>query len=475
MVRAAPPFVMGSRSLRLARLLLILSWLCTAPYRGVFASSAAGFPRSSPQASELIAQGFELLSRNDAAGAEAAFRKAADAQPEVAAAHQGLGLALWAQGQGTAALRELQAATRLNPADADTFYDLGKVAWTLSTGLDMAPAGASTLSASDYQSLAIDSMSKAISLRPQSAEIRLSLAELYLDAGRPQDAVVEAQEAARLASTNPAAHVTLGRALFVRGEEDKAESEFKAALALDSSRGEAHLGLAHLRLFQKRLAEAREEFRRAIRVSPNLAPAYAALGDLLASVGQPAEARALLEKAVALDTRDWRSQYRLGVLLMEAGEASRATQLLQSVTRARPDFLPAREQVGLGLLRRGDLKGAQGQAEALMARSPQAAEGHRLMALVLWKQRDYESSLAECAMALASDPDSAQMLALQAVELWQLNQKKDAQRAFVQAAKAEPKISSAEVMCRMLLCDSRDLGPVGDFLRKNRWVLAPTP
>ncbi len=131
--------------------------------------------------------------------------------------------------------------------------------------------------------------------------------------------------------------------------------------------------------------------------------------------------------------------------------------------------------VGLALLRRGDLPGAEAEAEGLLARNPRAAEGHRLMALLLWKRRDYEASLAECAMALANDPESAEVLALQAIELWLLNQKKESQRAFIQAAKLQPKLAAAEVFCRLVMCDARDVGSVGDFLRKNRWVLSPAP
>ena len=143
--------------------------------------------------------------------------------------------------------------------------------------------------------------------------------------------------------------------------------------------------------------------------------------------------------------------------------------------RLHPDFLPARELLSLGLLRRGDLKATAAQAEALVAEKPQAAEGHRIMALVLWKQRDYETSLAECAMALSTEPDSAQMMALQALDLWQVNRKKEAQTAFVQAWKAEPRVATAEVFCRLLVCDARDIGLVQEFLRKNRWVLTPVP
>ncbi len=467
---------LGFRGLGIAVLLLFLPSSSGPRHNVNLASLTAGLAQSLPQASvqapEFIVRGFELLSRNDPVSAEAAFRKAVDTQPELAAAHRGLGLALWAQGKGPAALRELQVATRLDPSDAEANYELGKLAWTLSAEFGLTQAGAAKGSASDYRSLAIVAMAKALSLRPQSVEIRVSLAELYLEAGRLPDAVGEAEEAVRRASSTPAVHITLGRAYLAGGEENKAESEFKAALGLDPASGEAHLALGQLWLSQKKLSQARDELRRAVAASPNLAAAYAVLAEVLVNVGQPGEVRGLLEKAIALDPRDWHSQYKLARLLMEAGEASRAGQLLEAVTRVRPDFLPAREQTGLALLRRGDLKGALTQAEALLAGSPQSPEGHRLMALALWKQRDFEASLAECAMVLASDPDSAQMLALQALELWQQNQKKEAQRSFAQAAKIEPKVGTAEVFCRLLLCDERDFGPVGEFLRKNHWVVS---
>jgi Flp pilus assembly protein TadD len=129
----------------------------------------------------------------------------------------------------------------------------------------------------------------------------------------------------------------------------------------------------------------------------------------------------------------------------------------------------------MGLVRRGDLKQASAKAGALIAEQPQAAEGHRLMALILWRQHDLEGALAEAALALGPEPDSASMLALQAISLWQLKRKKDALAAFREAAKVEPKVGTAEVFCRLVLCDAADIGTVSDFLHRNRWVIAPTP
>jgi hypothetical protein len=78
-------------------------------------------------------------------------------------------------------------------------------------------------------------------------------------------------------------------------------------------------------------------------------------------------------------------------------------------------------------------------------------------------------------MALGPEPDSASMLALQAISLWQLKRKKDALAAFREAAKVEPKVGTAEVFCRLVVCDEPDIGTVSDFLHRNRWVIAPTP
>jgi len=96
-------------------------------------------------------------------------------------------------------------------------------------------------------------------------------------------------------------------------------------------------------------------------------------------------------------------------------------------------------------------------------------------ALILWKQRDLDGSLAECAQALGAEPNSLAMLALQALELWRLDRKKESRAVFIQAGKREPRVATAEVFCRLILCDAHDIGPVEAFLQKNRSALAPAP
>jgi Tfp pilus assembly protein PilF len=452
----------------LAFTLIVLTAFCQQP---------PAAPQSSVQvtrqAGDLILQGFDHLGQHDAPGAEKAFRAAIEIQPEVESAHRGLGLALREQGRLPEAYRELQTATQLDPSDSDAHFTLGSVAWALSLPVNSALNKKGGLTPADYQGLAAAEFSKALTLSPRDAMLRINLAILYLDSDRPHEAISHAEEAVRIAPDNALAHVTLGRADFASGEEEKAASEYDAAAKLDQHNGEAFFALGQMRMFQHRTAQAEAALRQAIQVSPDLGPAYAALAQILVQEDKNAEARSLLEKAVALNSQDWQSQYELAVLLNQAGEAARATDLLQKVLQVNPDFPGAREQLATGLLRRGDIPGASAVAGKMIAENPQGPEGHRVMALVLWKQRDFEGSLAECAMALNVDPNSAAMMALQSIALWESGSHREAQKAFRDAAKVEPKVGTADVFCRLLLCDAHDINIVSDFLHKNRWVLAP--
>ena len=439
-----------------------------------FCQIPAGLPAQvSAQAQELVLQGFERMGTHDAVAAEKSFRQAIELQPELEPAHRGLGLSLREQGRLPEALRELQTATKLDPADADAHFTLGSTAWTLSLPANTPSGNRRGTTAADYQNLASAEFGRALALSPKDPMLRMSLAVLYLDSGRTREAVQEAEEATRIAPDNAETHVTLGRCYFASGEEEKAAGEYDSAVKLDSHDGGAYLALGQLRMFQRRTTQAEEALRNALKLSPNLGPAYAALAQILMAQEKNAEARSLLEKAVGLNAQDWQSQYELAVLLNQAGESARATKLLENVLRVNPEFPGAREQLADGFLRRGDITAATAEADKMIAADPQGAEGHRILALALWKQRDYDGSLAECAMALNADENSAAMTALQSIALWQTGRKKDAQKAFKDAAKLEPKIATGDVFCRLLLCDEHDIGLAGDFLRRNRWLLLP--
>ncbi len=433
-------------------------------------------PAPSQQAITLVNQGEGLLQHNDLAGAVAAFQKAIQSDPSFAAAHRGLGIALWRQGDLSGAWQEMNAVARLEPENARAHYELGQLAGHIASGPAKTVAADTGLSAGDVREIALSEVQKASSLAPHDFNMRLDLSQLELNAGRKKDAQADALGAIPLASTaaeRAMGHVALARAFASTGDEMRAEAEYKKAVEENPSSGAAYLGLGEIALFQQNTAQAAQYFNQAVQQAPDYGPAYAALAQLYIQAHRRAEALGMLQKAVALDPGDWQSQYELGKLLMEAGESAKAKELFTKIFAAQPGFLEAGEQLALIRLRQGDVQGALDGAQQLLMRNPQAVEGHRVLALAYWRERQTDNSLAECAQALAVDPHSTSMLALQSLVLWQTRQRKDARRVLLELARRDASILSPVVFCRQIVCGSADVTLVGEFLRTNRWILAP--
>jgi tetratricopeptide (TPR) repeat protein len=430
----------------------------------------------SRQSIELVNQGNTLLDGKDFTGAQAAYQKALESDPTFAAAHRGLGITLWRQGELGRAWQQLSMVARLEPESARAHYELGQIAWRLYGGAAKSVAAATGLSADDFRAIALSEVRKAASLEPHDFNMRLELSQLELDAGRKKDAQADALGAIPLASSRTErsrAHVALAQAYSATGDEMNAEAEYKKAIEENPSSGAAYLGLGQIALFQQNPAQAQRYFNLAIQVAPDLGPAYGALAQLYIQAHKRVDAVQMLQKAVALDPDDWQSQYELAKLLMEAGDSARARDMFTKIIAARPDFLAAGEQLALVRLRQGDVQGAMAQAQSLLARDPRAAEGHRVLALAYWRERQEDNSLAECAQALAVDPHSISMLALQSLVLWQTKRRADARRVLREVARSDPDILSPVVFCRQIVCGSADVLLVGQFLRQNRWILGP--
>jgi len=440
-------------------------------------STPAAKPAPPQQAIVLVNQGSWLLNNNNFAGAVAAFQKAIQVDPTFAAAHRGLGIALWRQGKLSAAWQEMNRVSRLEPQSARAHYELGRLAQQIASGPGNSAASATGLSSGDLSAMALSEVQKATSLAPHDFNMRLELSQMELNAGQKKDAQADALGAIPLASTaaeRSLAHEALARAYTATGDQMRAEAEYKKAIQEDPSSGAGYVGLGEIALYQRDSAQAERYFNQAVQHSPEFGPGYAALGQLYLQSHQRAEALGMLRKAVALDPDDWQSQYELGKLLMESGKTASAKAIFTKILAARPDFVKAGEQLALLRLRQGDAQGAVDQAQQLLVRDPQSVEGHRVLALAYWRQRQADNSLAECAQALAIDPHSTSMLALQAFVLWQTRRRKEARRVLREVARAHPDILSAVVFCRQIVCGSDDVTLVGQFLHQNRWILAPT-
>jgi Flp pilus assembly protein TadD len=108
-----------------------------------------------------------------------------------------------------------------------------------------------------------------IEKHPEDAALHDSVALLYLELARHEQAIAHFRRSAALKPQSPQAHYNLGTALTVARRLDQAEASFRAALRIDPSYANAHNNLGNVLLAQGRTEEAIREFREVVRLQPD--------------------------------------------------------------------------------------------------------------------------------------------------------------------------------------------------------------
>jgi tetratricopeptide (TPR) repeat protein len=139
-----------------------------------------------------------------------------------------------------------------------------------------------------------------IESEPDSAPLHNTVASLYLDLNRPQDAVRHFRAAAHLEPDSAPAHFNLGTALTVAGDYESAVLEYQRALGIKKDYAQAHNNLGSILLQTGKVADALPHFTEAVRIDANNAQAHYNAGIATLRLGRPAEAIGHLKRAVQL-------------------------------------------------------------------------------------------------------------------------------------------------------------------------------
>jgi hypothetical protein len=140
-----------------------------------------------------------------------------------------------------------------------------------------------------------------IESEPDSVALHNDAAQLYLELGRPADAVAHFATVARLAPESSPAHFNLGTALALAGRAGEAIDRLRLALRIDSAYGPAHSNLGGVLLQQGRPDEALGHLREAVHLDPANVQAYTSMADAYAAIGRFDLAVQAVETALRLN------------------------------------------------------------------------------------------------------------------------------------------------------------------------------
>lgn len=392
----------------------------------------------------------------DSAGAIPAFERAVKLQPKSFRAHYGLGMALLRNNDVKEGLRELRAAVSLRPDDSNANYNLGIVlleqgqpaeaiehlrkaqapgenrpevaynlvraelaAKTLDEARDEARTAAIPLS-SDFKwqasighlflehhqpGDAVPYLSRAYALRPDSAEIRHSLAAACLEANQPRQAIalIKEPEAAEdyylLASANyllrqyPAAAKDAATAISMDsnqpqylllaaridqhlGQHDSALLLLQKAINLAPKWPDPYYSAGVSLYCEKRYPEARKYLRESLNLQPGSARALFLYAVSLASEGNNQEGEMYLRKAVELSPANAHFRYYLGEILIRQNRVADAEEVYRQAIRDDPKYAPLHYQLGKLLLRSNHPAPAAQETEKAISLDPNLAEAY---------------------------------------------------------------------------------------------------
>ncbi|MCA1620562.1 MAG: tetratricopeptide repeat protein [Acidobacteria bacterium] len=324
--------------------------------------------RIEPDAEVARALAVIALRRGDAAAAATyyqtyAARVAAGgvAPAGDARARSELGAALFEAGLLKEAEAEAEAAAKLDPSNADAAVRLARVQLARK---DIRGAGRT--------------LEGAVARGVESAPLYALLAEVYEQAGHPENAIPSMRLAIQRDPQSEKYRFAYGLLLTSAYAPAAAVIRLEEALKTfpDSPRLWFALGLAHFK--QAKDLEAARAFGRAAALDPKFAPAYAYLGLLSVRKGEVAEAVALYEKALGADPQLAVLHYLLAEALLQQpdADAARVESHLKRAAQADPTFVPPRLSLAKLFIRGERWADAVAELEKVKALEPDSADAY---------------------------------------------------------------------------------------------------
>jgi tetratricopeptide (TPR) repeat protein len=290
---------------------------------------------------------------------------------------------------------------------------------------------------------------RAIQKKPDFAAARAHLGLLYVQLGRPEEAVPQLREAVRLDPVRSDASGALVRILQDQARAASAAGDSEKALAFlmdarkyapDNPDVNSELGTIALQIslwqdaveaFQRTLKmraddplalynlgraflglsqfeDARQQFARYVAVRPDDASGHCALGMTLAALEHEPEARRDFERSIALAPAQSESYFRLGLIDLDAKDLDEAARNLHQVLAREPKHAGALSALGRVAFEQKRYPDAIDLLQQAIASDGSSREAHYYLGLTFARLGRKEEAEAQLQVATRLEHDEAQ-------------------------------------------------------------------
>lgn len=255
--------------------------------------------------------------------------------------------------------------------------------------------------------LAVELISKAITLNPNSPEMQNNLGLALKEAGQLDRAIASYQRAIALKPDYAIAWYNLGGALQSTGNLDGAIDAYQKAIALRPNYIEALNNLGNALRSKGRIEAAITTFDQAIAAKPDNEQAYCNLGNALKERGQFDEAVVAYRRAIALRTNFAEAHANLGIVLQILGKVDEALASYQRAVYANPDLGEAYKGLARGLRAKQQFEAALAAIDRAIELEPGNGDFHATKGLIFLDAERLDEGVVACRKAVGLAPDQA--------------------------------------------------------------------
>lgn len=282
------------------------------------------------------------------------YRRALEANPDLADAHFALGYAYEKQGDYDKALAAYRQAVTLSPLNADYLYAVGYV-----------------YERKKEWNTAVESYRRAFAIKPDDPDIAFAIGYVCEQMGKYPDAI----------------------------------DAYKRAIELKPDDVDAHYGLAIAAEASGRVSEAMSAYRQVVQLKPDSTNALSALAALSVKAGQWDDAIAAYETIVKTQPDDLTAYQTLANAYRKRGRLDQAIAAYREIIRLQPQSAAAYTTLGNLYVQKGVYDQAVEQYQAGLRVSPNSPTLHYNLGNIYAAQKKYRAALAEYTLYLKVAPN----------------------------------------------------------------------
>ena len=394
------------------------------------------------------------LVQGDRTQAEAAFRKAIAMDPQSARARLDLATFYWSSGELTAAEQSIRDALQIAPADILTNRAAAYFYISTNRTADAEP------------------FLKHVAEVTHEPRARLALADYYVTANRPNEALDVLQGLTADKSIASTAGVRIAAIEFAQGRQAEGQKRLDNILAREPKNVLALVEKGHMLEAQHKLDEGKAQAKAAIAVDSRSTRAHLLLGRLYVTTRDPNAAIAEFTEVLNLNPAVTAAKVALATVHLSLGNADLAAQYAEQAAKDVPGDASVRLLLARALVAKKDFATAESTLNELVKASPASAAAYSQLATVFFAQGRIREGRDALNRSLHLDPNDVEAIAAQVALALHDNDRPAARQTIERALVAQPKSTA---LLAIAANTYRALGAASEEERSLRAVIDLDP